>query len=203
MNRRNLVSQISEQLTHLEPGAVFTAKDFLSLGNRAAVDQVLSRLARRGAIRRVARGLYDRPRQDPVFGDRSPAVEAVARALARGTGSEIQVSGALAANQLGWSDQVPAQVTYLTNGPRRAVRIGRRVVTLRPASPKYLLAPGTKAGSVVQAFRFLGREGARAFVPAARAALSERERALLAREASHAVDWLRPLLEEVASASWT
>jgi len=39
-------------------GATFTPIDFLDLGGRDAVDKVLSRLASKGPIRRLARGHY-------------------------------------------------------------------------------------------------------------------------------------------------
>jgi len=50
-------------------GWVFTPVNFLDLGSRAAIDQILGRLARSGTIRRLARGLYDYPRKHPDFGD--------------------------------------------------------------------------------------------------------------------------------------
>jgi hypothetical protein len=198
MRSRRIAAQVERQVKGLGDGAVFTPKDFLDLGSRAAIDQTLSRLSRRGVIRRLARGLYYVPRRDPVFGLRAPVADAVAGALARKTGSVIQVTGAQAANQLGWSEHVPAQSVYLTNGARRSVRIGRRVIALRPASPKNLIAPGTKVGSVVQAFRFMGPDASESLIGAARAVLSRRERQVLAREAARAADWLRPMLRRVA-----
>jgi hypothetical protein len=44
-------------------GAAFTPNDFLDLGGRDAVDKALSRLAAKGTIRRLARGLYEYPRE--------------------------------------------------------------------------------------------------------------------------------------------
>jgi hypothetical protein len=189
--------RINGRLRTVGEGYVFTPRDMLDLGTRPAVDQALSRLARAKVVRRLAQGLYDYPRRDSVFGLRAPSTDAVAKALARETGSTIQVTGAQAANWLGWSEQVPAKTLYLTNGTRRSVRLGPRVITLRPASPKNLIAPGTKAGSVVQAFRFLG-PASREFVQQARSVLSPEDRSLLAREAPRAADWLRPVLEQVA-----
>ena len=53
-------------------GAVFTPNDFLDLGGRDAVDKALSRLTARGVIRRLARGLYEYPREHPELGTLSP-----------------------------------------------------------------------------------------------------------------------------------
>src|ERR1700726_3202176 len=119
-------------------GFVFTPTDFLDVGQRASIDQTLSRLARRHRIRRLSRGVYDYPRMSPKLGALSPTSDAVAQALARQTQSVTQIGPAQAANQLGVSTQVPAQAVYLTDGPSRTVQIGRRLITLRHASPRTL-----------------------------------------------------------------
>src|SRR6266566_1541162 len=49
-------------------GSVFTQGVFLDLGSRAAVDKALSRLAQKGTLRRLARGLYDNPKTHPDLG---------------------------------------------------------------------------------------------------------------------------------------
>nr|QEG97822.1 hypothetical protein AgrTiKerr27_00092 [Agrobacterium tumefaciens] len=101
-------------------GSVFTPSDFLDVAARAAVDQALSRLARNGKLRRLTRGLYDFPKVHPQLGALSPRPDDVAKALARETGSQVQIAGARAANALGLSTQVPAHSIYLTDGGRRA-----------------------------------------------------------------------------------
>ena len=53
-------------------GGVFTPSDFLDVAGRASVDQALSRLAKRGKLRRLARGLYDYPKVHPKLGLLSP-----------------------------------------------------------------------------------------------------------------------------------
>lgn len=49
------------------------------MGNRAAVDQVLSRLTKAGKIRRTARGVYDIPKTHPTLGAVSPDPDAIAK----------------------------------------------------------------------------------------------------------------------------
>lgn len=136
-------------------GTVFTPKDFLDLGSRAAVDQSLSRMVKDGTIRRLGRGVYDFPKTHPRLGVLSPSSDAVAKAV---VGScAVQPSGAHAANSLGLSTQVPAQTVYYTDGPQRDLRMGRRRIHVRRRSPKNLLGAGTDVGRVYQAIRHLGR----------------------------------------------
>lgn len=180
-------------------GTVFTPSDVLDLGSRDAVDQALSRLAGRGEIRRISRGLYDYPRISERLGTLSPDPDAIARALAAETGSRVQPAGARAANLLGLSEQVAARAVYLTDGPKRIAKTGRQVVELRPASPRNLIAVGTTAGLVIQALRYLGRERVDdRVVQHLRGMLSGADKELLARESHKAPTWMRPFLEAIA-----
>ncbi|EHK52914.1 hypothetical protein MAXJ12_32629 [Mesorhizobium alhagi CCNWXJ12-2] len=175
-------------------GGVFTPTDFLDLAARAAVDQALSRLVKNGKLRRVARGLYDYPKLHPKLGALSPAPDDVARALARETGSQAQIAGAHAANALGLSMQVPAKSLYLTDGPSRRIVLGKRVVDLRHASPKHLVAPGSPAGTVVQALRHVGPVRAADVAQVATRRLSASDKRVLASRVIQAPAWMRPTL---------
>lgn len=179
-------------------GGVFTPSDFLDLAGRAAVDQALSRLAKGGRLRRLARGLYDFPKLHPKLGSLSPAPDDVAQALARETGSRVQVAGARAANLLGLSTQLPAKSTYLTDGPSRRVVLGKRVIELRHASPKHLVAPGSPAGTVVQALRHVGPSRAADLARIAAHRLSPSDKRTLATNAIQAPAWMRPTLVSIA-----
>ncbi|WP_026616815.1 DUF6088 family protein [Ensifer aridi] len=182
-------------------GGVFTPSDFLDIAARAAVDQALSRLAKGGKLRRLARGLYDFPKVHPQLGPLSPAPDDVAQALARETGSHVQIAGARAANALGLSTQVPAKSVYLTDGPSRRVILGKRVVDLRHTSPKHLIAPGSAAGTVVQALRHVGAVRARDVAQIAARRLSASDKKTLASTAVQAPAWMRPTLVSIANAA--
>lgn len=182
-------------------GGVFTPTDFLDVASRAAVDQALSRLVKGGKLRRLARGLYDYPKVHPKLGALSPAPDDVARALARETGSQAQIAGAHAANALGLSMQVPAKSLYLTDGPSRRIVLGKRVVDLRHASPKHLIAPGSPAGTVVQALRHVGPVRAADVAQIATRRLSTSDKRLLASNAVQAPAWMRPTLISIGSST--
>nr|WP_087575931.1 MULTISPECIES: DUF6088 family protein [unclassified Sphingomonas]AJW29630.1 hypothetical protein pJE1_208 [Sphingomonas sp. JE1] len=180
-------------------GGVFTPSDFLDVAARSAIDQALSRLAKSGQLRRLARGLYDFPKVHPRLGHLSPAPDDVAQALARETGSQVQITGARAANALGLSSQVPAKSTYLTNGPSRRVVLGKRVVDLRHASPKHLIAPGSPAGTVVQALRHVGAVRAGDVAQVAAHQLSANDKRTLGTKAIQAPAWMRQTLVSIAN----
>lgn len=178
---------------------VFTPIDFKDLaGHTSSIDQALSRLARQGTIRRLARGLYDLPRINPRVGQISPTPDVVAQAIARRTQHVAQVPGAQAANALGLSDQVPAHSVYLTGGPSSRVVVGKTVVVLRHASQKHLIAPGTAAGAVVQALRYLGKDAGPQIADTVAPRLSASDRYHLTRAMPIVPDWMRPTLARIA-----
>lgn len=179
-------------------GSVFTPRDFLDLAARATVDQALSRLSKAGHLRRLARGLYDFPKLHPKLGALTPAPDDVAQALARETGSHLQIDGARAANALGLSTQVAAQSSWLTDGPSRHVVLGKRVIDLRHASPKHLIAPGSPAGTVVQALRHVGASRAADVLQVAARSLTDNDKKNLAKSAAQAPAWMRATLLSIA-----
>ena len=90
-----LAEQIMERVRALPEGAPVAAKGLLHLGKRAAVDQALSRLVRRGRLVRAGRGVYMRPLESR-FGSRTPSVETVVRAVSEQRGEVVASNGAAA-----------------------------------------------------------------------------------------------------------
>lgn len=182
-------------------GFVFSARDFLDLGSRAAVDQALTRMARARQIRRIDRGLYDLPRVHPRVGPLWPSADLVARALARQTDSHMKASGPLAANVLGLTTQVPAQATYLTDGPSRTVQVGRLQVSLRHAGRTDMLLPDTAAGLAIVALRYLGRSGVSPEVIRRLAStLDDADKLRLQRVRRQLPGWLGATVDQLATA---
>ena len=151
---RRLTEQILSYAAGLPEGAPISAKGLLHLGNRAAVDQALSRLVQRGQLMRAGRGVYLRPISSR-FGIRSPSVEQAVEALASQHGEVIVPSGAAAANTLGFTTQVPVRSVYLTSGRSRTMSLGKQVVELRHAPRWQLSLANRPAGEAVRALAWL------------------------------------------------
>ena len=156
---QRLTDQILEHAKRLPEGAPVAAKSLLHLGNRAAVDQALSRLAERGKLIRAGRGVYLLP-VTSRFGTRAPSVEQAVEAIAAQRGEVIVWSGAAAANSLGLTTQVPVRFVYLTSGRTRKMSLGKQIVELRHV-PRWQLAMAHRpAGQAVRALAWLGPEKA-------------------------------------------
>lgn len=154
-----LTEQILAHATKLPEAAPVSAKSLLHLGNRAAVDQALSRLTERGQLIRAGRGLYLLPLTSR-FGTRTPSVEQAVAALAAQKGETIVSSGAAAANALGLTTQVPVRSVYLTSGRSRKMGLGKQVVELRHVPRWQLALANRSAGEAVRALAWLGPEQA-------------------------------------------
>jgi Family of unknown function (DUF6088) len=180
-------------------GSVFTPNDFLDLGSRDAVDKALSRLTTRGVVRRLARGLYEYPREHPELGTLSPNIEKVAKALTGKDRIRLQPAGAYATNLLGLSEQVPAKAVFLTDGPSRTVKIGRQEIQLRHTTPRNMAAAGRLSGLLMQAFRHLGHQHITAQrMTHLKRTLPAKERNQLLKDLPLAPTWMHPLFRELA-----
>lgn len=153
----SLPSQIMSYAAESPEGTLLCPSALLHLGSRAAVDQGLSRLARKGELMRVCQGVYVWPVQTR-FGPRPPAVEKVLASLSALWGETIVPCGGAAANSLGLTTQVPVRSVYLTSGPNRRLALGELTVELRHAPRWQLVAPHRPAGEALRALSWLGSD---------------------------------------------
>jgi len=198
---QSIHNQILARIRGKGRGYAFSSKDFLDLGNRNPIDKALSRLYAQGLIRRVTTGIYDLPREEEELGGRlSPDIHQVARAIARKNGVRIQPAGALAANLLGLSTQVPAKIVYLTNGKSRIIKIGTRPLIFKRAEPREM-RPGSEIGVLVtQALRFLGKERIeKKVINYLRRQLTNADHKKLLKDARYMEDWIWEVVRRISS----
>ena len=180
-------------------GACFTPKAFLDHGSPEAVRIALHRLERRGILRRLARGLYDYPKQHPTIGFLSPSPDEVAKALSERGASRLQPSGSYASNLLGLSEQVPARIVFLTDGPARHVKIGRQEIILKNTTPRNMASANRISGTIIQALRYLGaRQVGTQHVAHLQHALSASDKAQLKRDRIYAPGWMHRIIDAIA-----
>lgn len=208
----NLKSQILDRVTGRRSGYVWTPVDFLDVGPRDAVDKALQRLVAAGQLRRVDRGLYDQPRHNALTGKlAAPDYPSVIDAVSRRDQVRILIDGMTAANDLGLTDAVPAQVVVHTDGRLRSIKLGNLTIEFQVTAASKLYWAGRPGMRVVQALHWL-RDG----LPQNRDAVTARLlRLLLTNDADRALrddlqqglytlpawmqDFLRDLLRQVDS----
>lgn len=156
--------RIRQRIEGFPAGEPFTSVGFLDCGTRASVDQTLSRLAKAGTIERVTRGIFVQPEVSRFVGKVMPEPIKVVKAIAKASGSIIQVHGAEAARQFGLSTQVAMQPVYSTSGPSKRIRVGAMEIRLNHVSPNKLAMAERPAGLALSALLYLGRKGVTPFV---------------------------------------
>ena len=173
-------------------GEPFTARELLNLGPRASVDQAIHRLYVEGAVERVARGVYVRPKFNQTLGVKVPvAPEKIVAAIARSNATKVSISGAEAARRFGFSTQVPVKLVYDTTGRSRTFTVGSQPVVLRHASQSRMELAATPAGEALAALLYLGRkEVTQSVVETVRARLGEAEYQLLLNHRGAMPAWL-------------
>jgi len=138
------------------PDDVWTPGDFADLGGRAVIDKTLQRLTTAGDLRRIDRGLYDRPRKNELTGRPTvPDYRAVIRAVARRDQVRIVVDGMTAANDLGLTTAVPARIEVLADARLKPIKLGNQDIHFKFAAPSRLYWAGRPAMRVVQALHWM------------------------------------------------
>lgn len=152
----NLKSIIAVQIDAAGPGQVWVPTDFAQLGNRDVIDKTLQRMVQAGDLRRIARGLYDKPTLNRLTKrSTTPDYRAVVEAIARRDQLRLLVDGMTAANDLGLTDAVPAHVTIHTDARRRAIQLDKLTIDFKQTAPSRLYWAGRPAMRVVQALHWL------------------------------------------------
>jgi hypothetical protein len=156
---QTVAENILSKAKTLPEGALISAKEFLHLGNRAAVDQALKRLKERKELMPLYWGVYVRPVKTR-FGTRAPSAEKVVECIAATRAETVVAHGAAAANSLGLTTQVPTKLVYLTSGKSRSLKLGAQVVEMKHA-PQWMLLPShPAAGEAVRALAWIGEHRA-------------------------------------------
>ncbi len=153
----HLAEAILSAAQALPEGGLLSAKEFLHVASRAAVDQTFTRLTREGKLMRIGRGAYASPVVSR-FGARPPSTEAVVKGIESASGEVIVASGAAEANALGLTTQVPTRDVFLTSGRSRTLRLGNRIVELRRGNRWQLVLGARPAGMAIRALAWLGPE---------------------------------------------
>ena len=154
-----LTEKVISRIYGMKRGWCFTPKDFLDLGSPSAVWQAVSRLEKKGTIRKILRGVYDYPIQNEYLsGYASPDPDRVAQTIARSNGWKIVPDGLTALTILGLSTQIPAEWTYLTDGPSREYRIDAMKITFKKRALKETSGLSWHSAVLVQGIKAMDRE---------------------------------------------
>lgn len=192
MNRPDSQKQIEKRVLEASPNTVFITSDFFDIADTPAVNKALSRLAENGTIRRVIRGVYDRPHFSELLQEyAAPSMSEVAKAIARNYGWKITPCGDTALNLLGLSTQVPAVWRFVSDGPYRAYQVGQSTLRFQRSANRDLAGMSEKSAMVVQALKALGRDQIEpTHLRKLARLLSDQEKQELLTQTQHSTSWI-------------
>jgi len=125
---------------------------------------------------------------------------ALARAWARKNGLRIVPSGAYAANLLGLSIQVPAKITYYTNGRTKTIKLGQHTIKLLNRGPKTMEVQGKTSPLVFQALSYFGKNGiTQGMISRLRSLLTAKDKADLKANLHRAPTWLQTVVKQIVA----
>lgn len=186
------MQEIRARILAAEDGAVFVAPDFADIADTATIRQGLKRLYQSGIIRRIIRGIYEKPKYSKLLDEYVAAdPDAVAKALARCYHWTIAPCGNTALNLLGLSTQVTAVWSYISDGPYKTYEWNSTKLEFKHRTNKEITGLSYMTSLVIQALKTLGRTNVTPeIIQTLSEKLSEAEQQACLKEATESTDWV-------------
>ena len=186
------MQEIRARILAAEDGAVFVAPDFADIADTATIRQGLKRLYQSGIIRRIIRGIYEKPKYSKLLDEYVAAdPDAVAKALARCYHWTIAPCGNTALNLLGLSTQVTAVWSYISDGPYKTYEWNSTKLEFKHRTNKEITGLSYMTSLVIQALKTLGRTNVTPeIIQTLSEKLSEAEKQACLKESTESTDWV-------------
>lgn len=138
-----------------QPHSIFFISDYAGFGAAETIRKILHEATLSGMLEKAGHGIYIKPKYSR-FGKVPVPLEKIAREIADRDRCEILPTGSTAANLIGLSTQVPMNLSYITTGSTRAIKIGDRKISFRHASPRNFAAKGRVVPLLIQGIKEIG-----------------------------------------------
>lgn len=193
------MKRIRERILSAENGMVFTTSDFADIADSDTVRQSLNRLVNSGILRRVFRGVFERPKYSNLLKEYvATDPNAVANALARSYHWTIAPCGNTALNFLGLSTQVTATWSYISDGPYRIYEWDSTKIEFKHRANKEITGLSYITVLVVQALKILGKDNV---TPEIIRTLSDRldskDKVIILKESAEVTDWVYDIIKNI------
>ena len=155
--RGNIKQNVMKSIDESQPHSIFFISDYADLGAAETIRKILHEATISGVLEKAGHGIYIKPKNSR-FGKVPVPLEKIAREIAARDKCQILPTGSTAANLIGLSTQVPMNLSYITTGSTRAIKIGDRKISFRHASPKNFAAKGSVIPLLIQGIKEIGAE---------------------------------------------
>ncbi len=192
--------QIQERIGTAAGGTIFVSSDFADIADTKTIRRNLNRLAQAGTLRRILKGVYEKPEYSELLKEYVAAdPDAVAKALARSYHWTIAPCGNTALNLLGLSTQVTAVWSYISDGPYKTYEWNSTKLEFKHRTNKEITGLSYMTILVIQALKTLGKTNVTSrTIQALKARLDEGDKAAMLREAAESTDWVYNIIRQIA-----
>lgn len=193
-------NQIRERIMSAKDGAIFATSDFAEIADANTVRQSLYRLVREGTLRRILKGIFEKPKYSNLLGEYVAAdPDAVAKALARSYHWTIASCGNTALNLLGLSTQVTAVWSYISDGPYKTYGWNSTKIEFRHRTNKEITGLSYMTVLVIQSLKTLGKANVtQEIIEMISAKLSDADKAVMLEEAAESTDWVYDTIRRIS-----
>ena len=179
----------------------WSRSDFADIADTATIRQSLNRMVQENILRRILRGIFEKPRFSKLLGE-FVAVDpnSVAQALARCYHWTIAPGGNTALNLLGLSDQVACSWDYISDGPYKTYEWGNTKLEFRHRTNKEITGLSYISSLVIQGLKALGKERVTSeTICYLTDKLSNEEKQTLLHESCEATDWIVDVIRKICA----
>ena len=191
--------QIRDRIINSPEGSVFVNSDFADIADNNTIKQSINRLVQEGILRRVIRGVFDKPKYSKLLAEYVAAdPDAVAKALARCYHWTIAPCGDNALNMLGLSTQITAVWSYISDGPYKTYEWDKTKIEFKHRTNREITGLSPMTILVIQALKTMGKEHVdEKIIRVLSRRLNEDEKNALIAEGAGATDWVYMVIKEI------
>lgn len=196
------IKKIRDSIKELPYGSAFSVSDFTDIEDYEAIKKIFQRMEKKGEIRRVIRGIYDKPKYSNAIKEYAvPYPNEIALAIARNYNWRIAPEGNVALNSLSLSTQVPATWSYVSSGPYKKYKIGKVKLEFNHRSNKELIGMSDKTLTLIQALKTMGRDNADdKIVSRLKKIFTKQEKTQILKESKNSTIWIYEIIKKICEA---
>jgi len=199
MEDESKISLITKRIDEASFCSAFVTSDFTDLAEYETAKKTIARLEKKGTLRRVLRGVYDKPKFSSLLQEyAAPNPDQIAHAIARNYNWTISASGNTALNQLGLSTQVPADWSYISSGPYKKYTFGNVTLTFSHRSDSQMTGMSEKTLLLIQALKAIGQGNvSEADIKLIRKRFSSDECQTILSESRYTISWIYEVIKDI------
>ena len=199
MEDESKTTLIARRIDEAPFGSAFVTSDFTDLAEYETAKKTITRFEKKGMLRRVLRGVYDKPKFSALLQEfAAPDPDQIAHAIARNYNWTISASGNTALNQLGLSTQVPADWSYISSGPYKKYTFGNIILSFSHRSDSQMIGMSEKTLLLIQALKAIGQSNVSdADIKQIRKRFSSDDRQAILSESRYTISWVYEVIKEI------